>query len=211
MAIVFSLTLAYLIGSIPFGYMYSRMAKGIDIRQFGSGNIGATNVYRMVGPWSALATLSSDMIKGLIPVLFAKVIMPDNHLMHIATGFAAIAGHTWTLFLNFKGGKGVATSAGVFVALLPIPTFISFIVFCIVLVTSRYVALSSISAAAALPLATLVFRYSWSLFIFTAIIAALIVVRHWSNIERLREGKEDKFSFKKLSTPDTATKQETTP
>lgn len=197
MSAILSVSVAYLIGSFPSGYLISRIMRGIDIREFGSGNIGATNVFRTCGGLPAFLTLLSDMFKGFLPVMIARILMPEHDVIHIITGFAVIAGHSWSIFMNFTGGKGVATSGGVFFALLPLPTFISLAVFGIVLASSRYVSLASISASATLPLATLVIGKSTTLVLFSFMICALIIYKHRANITRLRSGTENKFTLAK--------------
>jgi glycerol-3-phosphate acyltransferase PlsY len=196
MSLVFFVTLAYLIGSIPTGLLIAQWAKGIDIRQHGSGNIGATNIARILGSKFGALTLALDMAKGFLPVLLVKAFVPDQHVIQIAAGFAAVGGHTYSLFLNFKGGKGVATAGGVFLALLPGPTIAALLVFAIVVFTTQYVSLGSITASLTLPLASLLLRKPWVMVIFSAVIAALIVYKHRDNIKRLRAGKENRFKFK---------------
>lgn len=197
MSLILSVALAYLAGSIPTGYLTAHLYKNIDIREFGSGNTGAANVFRVLGPWPGITTLVLDILKGLIPVLIVRALLPGHEITHILTGFATIAGHNWSIFMNFTGGKGVATSAGVFFALLPGPAFISFTVFCLVLLSSQYVSLASISASVILLLATLVLKKPLTLVLFSLVIAVLIIYKHIPNIKRLREGKENKFDFKK--------------
>jgi acyl phosphate:glycerol-3-phosphate acyltransferase len=196
MSMIFFIVLAYLIGSIPSGLLIARK-KGIDIRQHGSGNIGATNIARVVGSKYGALTLAFDMVKGFIPVMLAKTFLPDHYIIQLVTGFAAVAGHTYSLFLNFKGGKGVATAGGVFLALLPGPTIASLLVFALVLLATKYVSLSSIMASITLPLAALLMGKPWVMVIFSVIVAALIVYKHKDNIARLREGKENKFKLNK--------------
>lgn len=197
MSAVLSISIAYLIGSIPSGYLIAHFTKGIDIRSFGSGNIGTTNVFRVLGLGPGLATLIFDMVKGFLPVMAVSAFMPDAHIIQILTGFAAIAGHNWSIFLNFKGGKGVATTAGVFFGILTVPTFVALIVFIIVFIASRYVSLASLSASATLPLATLIFKKPPVLILFSLIVCGLIVYKHLPNIKRLRDGKENRFDFTK--------------
>ncbi|MFH1380137.1 MAG: glycerol-3-phosphate 1-O-acyltransferase PlsY [bacterium] len=197
MSIILAVCTAYVIGSIPSGYLIAQFSKGIDIRDFGSGNIGTTNVFRTLGLGPGIATLAFDMMKGFLPIMAVRAFLPDAHILHLLTGFAAISGHNWSIFLNFKGGKGVATAAGVFFGILTLPTFVSLIVFIVVFIASRYVSLASISASATLPLATLIFGKPLILVLFAFIICGLIIYKHWPNIQRLREGKENRFDFSK--------------
>ncbi len=192
--------LAYLIGSIPSAYLAGRMARGIDLRQHGSGNLGATNVLRVLGWRVALPVFLVDLLKGALPVLFfprwTATAAPE--LWAIAYGVAAIAGHVRPIFLLWKGGgKGVATSAGVFLALAPIPTLIGIVAFVAVLFVSGYVSLGSLTAAVVLPLAVLILDGSRSPVLVVAVIVALFVFwTHRANIGRLRRGEEHRFGRK---------------
>lgn len=184
---------AYIAGSIPASYLVARL-KGIDIREHGSGNPGATNVFRTVGPVPGIIAFLLDFFKGFLPVFFAaRFFGGENLVPWVLVGLCAVAGHIWTIFLNFKGGKGVATGAGVFVALLPLPTIIAFAVFALTLYLSGYVALGSICAAVALPVSAAVLRqpplFTW----FAVIIALLVIYRHKSNIANLIAGREHCF------------------
>jgi acyl phosphate:glycerol-3-phosphate acyltransferase len=199
--------LAYLLGSIPFGVIVAR-TRGIDPRQAGSGNIGATNVGRLLGKKFFAIVFVLDLLKGLLPMLAAALIlqeMPETrgiYLLWLAVGFAAIAGHMFSLFLGFKGGKGVATSTGVLLGLWPyytIPGLIAVIVWIVVFGVWRYVSLASILGALAFPAAYVCLGIArhWDmpgsqlpLLIFAIVMAGLIVYKHRSNITRLRAGKE---------------------
>jgi glycerol-3-phosphate acyltransferase PlsY len=193
---------AYVIGSIPTSYLFGRMLKGIDIRQHGSGNVGATNALRVLGTKIGIITLVIDMFKGFLPVFVAMKLFPADDLIAITTGICTIAGHIFTLFLSFKGGKGVATSAGVFIALLPAAVGVCLAIFVIIVALTRYVSLGSIIAAFTLFVWELVhnLRNDWShlwLFIFVTLLVSMIILRHKSNISRLLAGTENKISFKK--------------
>ncbi|MBC7978982.1 MAG: glycerol-3-phosphate 1-O-acyltransferase PlsY [Armatimonadetes bacterium] len=214
--------IAFLVGSIPFGLLIAK-SQGIDIRQHGSGNIGATNVFRIVGKKYGLLCLLLDALKGFIPVVIALnlVRIEGNapafpmsfleptaerftvQLVHVITALAAILGHNYSPWIRFKGGKGIATSAGVLIALMPAAVVILILVFVVTLIITRYVAIASIAAAISLPIITHLgarFHGRWDngtwnipLFFFSLLIGILAIWRHRSNIIRLRDGTEDKF------------------
>ncbi len=224
--------LAFLLGSIPFGLFIAR-AKGIDIRQHGSGNIGATNVLRVVGKKHGITCLILDALKGFIPVVIAinlvqiegRVVqipvafldawalkLPaaeavQAQVLHIVTALLAILGHNYSPWVGFKGGKGIATSAGVLLALMPFGVMLLIVFWLLLFFTTRYVSVASIGAAAALPLITLYGSWShgriqdgtWNkpLFVFSVIIAALAIWKHRANIKRLMNGTESRFTKKK--------------
>jgi glycerol-3-phosphate acyltransferase PlsY len=198
---VVGVVLAYLIGSIPSAYLAGRLARGIDLRQHGSGNLGATNVLRVLGWRVALPVFVVDLLKGALPVLFLPRLAatPRPELWAIAYGVAAIVGHVRPIFLLWKGGgKGVATAAGVFLALTPIPTLIGIAVFVAVLLVSGYVSLGSLAAAVALPLAVLVLDGAHSPVLVVAVLVAFFVFwTHRANIGRLRRGEEHRFGRKR--------------
>ena len=183
--------LAYLLGSIPTGLLLAR-AFGVDIRTTGSGNIGATNVYRTLGRKVGVMTLVGDCLKGVIPVLVARGLGFDVAWV-AAIGFAAFIGHVYTVFLGFKGGKGVATALGVFLAASPLAVLLALAVFAVVVGTWRYVSLASISAAAAMPLFVFFLDGRAPVVLMTVGIALLVVFKHKDNIQRLRAGTENKF------------------
>ena len=186
---------AYLIGAIPTGLLLTRLLGGEDIRKAGSGNIGATNVYRVAGRKLGLITLLGDCLKGVIPVVVAQ------QLFHISGGslalvaMAAFIGHCFPVYLGFKGGKGVATALGIFLVLSPLSILGALIVFILILWKWRYISLASISAAAIIPFLVLAVSQSFSLFGATLVIALLVIWRHRANIERLRSGTENKFNL----------------
>lgn len=191
------LILAYLCGAIPFGYIIAKVFKNIDIRKQGSGNTGATNVYRTVSKPLGILTLTLDILKGFIPVYFITLINPASYWIVISVALVTIVGHVFTIFLNFKGGKGVATGCGVFLALNPAATLICFTVFVIILMLFKYVSLGSIVAATALPIMIFILSSNIELIIFSMIVAILVVVRHITNIKRLLNGTENKIFIKK--------------
>ena len=182
---------AYLLGSIPTGLLLAK-ASGVDIRTTGSGNIGATNVYRTLGRTVGILTLVGDCVKGLVPVLVAQGLgMGDT--MIAAAGAAAFLGHVYTVFLGFKGGKGVATALGVFLGVSPASVGLALVIFIAVVAVWRYISLGSITAAAAMPIFVAVLDRRPPVIAMTAGIALLVIWKHRENITRLREGTENKF------------------
>ena len=192
--------LSYLIGSIPAAYLAGKLTRGIDLREHGSGNLGATNVYRVLGPRIALVVLLFDALKGAVPVLVFPNITasPRPELWAIAYAVAAIAGHVRSVFLLLRGGgKGVATAAGAFMALAPLPSIIALAVFLTVLFAWGYVSLGSLTAAVVLPIAIGLREGVRSpLFAVSAIVAAFVFWTHRGNIGRLRRGEEPRFGKK---------------
>ena len=191
---------AFLLGSIPTGYLVAH-AKGIDIRQHGSGNIGATNVFRTLGKPLGILVFFLDALKGFAAVWLAMRYGGESAWPGILAAVAAIAGHNYTPWLGFKGGKGIATSAGVLIALMPWAVLAIALVWFAVFFATRYVSLASICAAAALPVAVGGLWFygcggNGPLLGFSALIAALAIWRHRSNIERLMAGTEHRFDRK---------------
>jgi acyl phosphate:glycerol-3-phosphate acyltransferase len=185
------LVCAYLLGSVPTGLLLAR-ALGVNIRETGSGNIGATNVYRTMGRKVGILTLLGDCLKGVIPVLVAKWLdLPDVWIA--AVGLAAFLGHVYTIFLGFKGGKGVATALGVFLATSPLSVLIAIGVFSLVLYSWRYVSLASITAAVVIPILVWLIELKPELIVMSFLIAAIVIFRHRENIARLRAGTENRF------------------
>ena len=182
---------AYLIGSIPTGLLLGK-AYGIDVRKEGSGNIGATNLYRTVGRKVGIITLIGDCLKGLLPVVVIKASMTPPELA-AWVGLAAFCGHVFSLFLKFKGGKGVATALGVFLALAPVAVAIAIALFALLMFLWRYVSLGSISAAAAMPLAVYLLGGDRTIIIVTLAISLIVILRHHENISRLFSGTESRF------------------
>ena len=196
------LIIAYFLGSIPFGLILTKLAGGGDVRKVGSGNIGATNVARAAGPLAGTLTLVLDVAKGAAAVLLAERSSKDSATWMMIAGVAALVGHCFPVWLKFKGGKGVATAAGVFLVLSPLAFLGAVILFLLVMVFWRYVSLGSISAAAAMPL---LIYFLWVPHhapplgvAFGALAAAvLIIYKHRGNLQRLIQGAEPKFSFGK--------------
>ena len=193
---------AYLLGSIPFGVLFTRLFGGGDVRTVGSGNIGATNVARAAGPVPAILTLLCDFAKGAAPVWLAGRLSNESATWMMIAALAALLGHCFPIWLKFRGGKGVATAAGAFLVLCPAALLGSVILFLLVVFFWRYVSLASISAAAAMPL---LIYLLWAphhapplMVTFGALAAAMIIIyKHDANIQRLVQGEEPKFSWSK--------------
>jgi glycerol-3-phosphate acyltransferase PlsY len=185
MWIVLGIIINYLIGSIPTAYIFGRLLKGIDIRQYGSGNVGATNALRVLGKSAGITVLALDIVKGFLPLLLwgdffaARTAWIDPEIVYIILGVSCICGHNWTIFLNFKGGKGIATTLGMLLAIAVKIAGLGLIIGLVLLIwvgtflISRIVSLSSLVAA-----------------------SCFTIYRHKSNIQRLRQGKESKIRFR---------------
>jgi len=206
---------AYLLGSIPTGFLVAK-ARGTDIRTIGSGNIGATNVFRYLGTKAGVSVLLVDALKGWLAVavlagLFANSFHGSADLdarerLEIIAGLSAILGHNYTRWLHFKGGKGIATSAGVLVGLVPGALLIILGVWIVVFALSRYVSLASITASFVLPFATWITGHTPTMIAITAAMTALAIFKHKSNISRLFNGTENRFAFKKTPATSAAPK-----
>ncbi len=183
--------LAYVFGSIPFAVLVARL-KNVDLRQQGSGNIGATNVARTLGKTAGLLTLVGDGGKGFLSGWVAGRLLDQPWEIAIA-GLLAYCGHVCSVFLKFKGGKGVATGLGVFLYLMPLAAASGFVVFVLTLVTTKYVSLSSLLAAVCLPLFGILFEAPQPAVIISLVMAGITFYKHRENIERLRAGTESKF------------------
>jgi acyl phosphate:glycerol-3-phosphate acyltransferase len=197
---------AYLLGSIPTGYLTGR-ARGLDIRAVGSGNIGATNVFRALGKWAGAFVLLFDALKGWLSVILVPsraafalgITAPDAASLEAAKivgGVAGILGHNFTCWLRFKGGKGIATSAGVLLGLVPTTCATLVVIWVVVFALSRYVSLASIAAAIALPFSVFFWGGSWTLIWLGAALGALAIYKHRSNIRRLWNGTENRAGGK---------------
>ena len=204
--LIIIIILSYLAGSIPTSIICSKLFRGIDIREHGSGNAGATNAIRVLGWKVGVLVLIFDIGKGVLATLLISRIAIDviplpHDLVQIIAGLSAVLGHIWTIFAGFKGGKGVGTAAGMLFSLYPFAGLICLAIFAIVLATFRYVSLSSISAAISFPIIVVLFKdwrgYSDYLLYFAIFIAILIVVTHRSNIKRLINGEEGRVGKKK--------------
>jgi len=198
----------YLLGSIPTGYLVAA-ARGVDIRTVGSGNIGATNVFRYLGVPAGIFVLLADAFKGWFAVILGSHVFSDwfystggsqgREWFAIIAGLSAILGHNFTCWLRFKGGKGIATSAGVLVALVPIAFGIILGIWIVVFALTRYVSLASICAAAALPLSAWLTRQSSTMLMVTGAMGALAIYKHKANIRRLLNGTENRIGKKKAA------------
>lgn len=183
----------YLIAAIPTGVVIARLMGGEDVRQKGSGNIGATNVYRVAGKLAGVLTLVGDTLKGFLPLLAFKTwLEPTPTQLGIASA-VAILGHCYPVYLKFKGGKGVATALGIFLVLSPKAVFFALIVFILTVTITRYISLGSVLAALSAPLVILLLNHPQPIFLATLFIAALVIWRHNSNIRRLLDGTENRF------------------
>ncbi len=192
---------SYLIGSIPSGLVVGRL-RGVDVREYGSGNIGTTNVLRTLGARYGAVVLIADVLKGVIAVVLARYII-ETPTGEMAAGFAAVAGHDWSLFLKFKGGRGVATSLGALLPLAmpgPLSGVIGLAVFALVTLASRYVSLASIVGSVSAVVAMAVFlgldRVPWQYLVYIVVVVALIIYQHRDNISRLLSGTESKLGQK---------------
>lgn len=212
MFIAITVVIAYLLGAIPFALLVGRLAGVKDLREVGSGNLGATNVWRAAGAGAGLAVLAADTAKGVVAVLIARLLLTRAEAMPVSldvalvlVGLAAVLGHVFPVYLRFKGGKGAATGLGVMVMLLPLPTVAALVVFVVIVILWRYVSLASMCAALALFAAVvgqkLLLRHKVAdiYFFMTLILALVIIVTHRQNISRLLKGAENRFSFSSRS------------
>ncbi|MBL6765945.1 MAG: glycerol-3-phosphate 1-O-acyltransferase PlsY [Verrucomicrobiae bacterium] len=202
LAYIAAVLTGYFCGSLPTGFLVAK-AKGVDIRSVGSGNIGATNVFRILGKGPGVFVLLTDALKGLLPVIWLAPALSaidgsaNVEWLRITAGISAIFGHNYTCWLRFKGGKGIATSAGAFLGLTPGPLGIAFATWLIFFALSRYVSLASIAAAAALPIATWCLPFETPIRVITTIIGVLAILKHRANITRLLAGTENRIGTKK--------------
>lgn len=193
------LVMGYVIGSTPIGWMAGKM-KGIEIRDHGSGNIGATNVLRTLGKPVGITVLVLDIVKGLLPVLIA-IQLTGNEVIHVAAAIATILGHNFTFWLKFKGGKGIATTAGTMLPLIPTALVFAIALWIIGFKVTRYVSIGSIAAATSIPIvcftqALITQNWRWPVLIYTLILSILAVWKHRGNIRRLMDGTEARFTKK---------------
>ena len=203
-AVAVSLVIGYVCGSLPWGLWLGRAVRGVDVRTLGSGNLGATNVYRSLGRGIGIATLALDVAKGALPVLLVphgplgREFPGGSEWCAIAVGAMAVVGHVWTMFAGFRGGKGVATAAGVLLSLAPMAMLYTVIVFVLTVTLTRYISLASIFGAATFPVALAVLSprgVHQPVFGLGVMVALLLIVRHRDNIARLRRGEERRFSL----------------
>jgi glycerol-3-phosphate acyltransferase PlsY len=204
MALAPLLLISYLVGAIPTGFIVGKLLRNIDIRHHGSGNLGGTNVWRVLGPKAGAFVLGCDIGKGyLVVAIIAQIrftpLLLDYAVVAILCGLAAIIGHVFPIYLQLRGGKGVATTGGVMIALAPLPTAISIGLFAVILTSTGYVALGSIIAACLLPISLVIFnrftglQFHPLLIGFTTALALFILFNHRRNIARLLAGKENRF------------------
>jgi glycerol-3-phosphate acyltransferase PlsY len=218
MLLILFILVAFALGAIPFSFLIGKHVKGIDLREHGSGNLGATNVFRNLGPWWGALCLFLDMAKGAAGVLLMTVLVsawPDGEptplhitadLFRIFAGIAASLGHTFSPFMNFHGGKGVATTGGAFAVLEPLALVVTLVCFLAVFLTTRIVSVASIAAASVLPFAVVFFEIrspslSKTLIVFTFLICGFVIWKHRANIERLRDGTEKRIGGSKADEP----------
>ncbi|PID58203.1 acyl-phosphate glycerol 3-phosphate acyltransferase [candidate division KSB3 bacterium] len=190
---------AYLFGSIPFGFLIGKM-HGVDVRQYGSGNIGTSNVSRLLGTKAALATLLGDGLKGLLPVLAAWMLLGRNDIWLIATGLAAIIGHNWSLYLKFRGGKGVTTTYGAYLAIAWLPGLLTIASWLIVTAVTKKSSLAALSSSLLAPIFALTLGSSIAVVVFSILGTAMIYARHTENIKRILAGKETALT-KRIDVP----------
>lgn len=203
--IILSLIASYLLGSIPTAYIFGKFLKGIDIRKHGSGNVGATNVFRVLGKGPGIVVLLIDIAKGLIAVTLCADLFKLNQTIHfVLLGLAVVAGHNWTCFLKFKGGKGMATSLGVLIGLMIKLSSIRVIVlscaglWTLLFLLTGYVSLASILSAAVFPVLMVAAAQSFELVLLGLVFCVFVILRHRPNIKRLLNGQEHRFfPFKK--------------
>ncbi|MBO4401798.1 MAG: glycerol-3-phosphate 1-O-acyltransferase PlsY [Selenomonadaceae bacterium] len=186
------LIVSYLLGSIPNGLIFGRLIWKKDLRRYGSGNLGATNAWRVLGKPAGLLIFALDFMKGVLSVMLAQIFAGTPTVMVLA-GLLAILGHACSIFLKFKGGRGVATGLGVIAFMMPAVTSIVFLVWLAIVLATRYVSLGSIVAAVLVPILALVFGYELAFVIFGVAAAAFITFRHKENIVRLLNGRENKI------------------
>jgi acyl phosphate:glycerol-3-phosphate acyltransferase len=200
--------IAYFIGSIPTGYLWAR-AKGVDIRNVGSGNIGATNVFRFLGKGPGIAVLLIDALKGYLPAKFLPALLLQGDTVAsakyqgvaVVAGLFAVIGHNYTCWLRFKGGKGIATSAGVLIAWAPVALLMTLGSWILIFAVSRYVSLASVLAAIVLPLAVFATRQPGYMIGIASVLSALAIYKHRANVRRLLNGTEHRFGAKKAAAP----------
>ncbi|MDR0890901.1 MAG: glycerol-3-phosphate 1-O-acyltransferase PlsY [Endomicrobium sp.] len=184
--LIIYIILSYVVGSIPFAYIISKLFKDIDISITGSKNIGTTNVFRTVGKLAGILTFFADVFKGWLVIEIAKHYINSSFDYLIFIIFATLIGHIYSVFMRFKGGKGVATSLGIFMSLSYIPVLFSVIIFTFIVLISGYVSLGSIVASISLPILLIIFKYNLSYITVSFIVACIIIFKHKSNIKQLK-------------------------
>lgn len=207
--LIIGLIISYFIGSIPTAYIFGRVLKGIDIRKFGSGNVGATNAMRVLGRGPGITVLVLDILKGFVAVFFlgnfisAKVQNISDETIRILLGISCISGHNWTIFLSFKGGKGIAATLGVLLGLsmkiggLKLVVGLVILTWLLIFLLIRIVSVASVLSGISLPLYMIIFNRSNVLIFSSIILAVFITLRHRTNLKRIFQGKEPRISFAK--------------
>ena len=195
MKLLFSIALAYCIGSVPFALIVGKVVSGVDIRHFGSGNLGGTNAYRVLGWKVGIPVIAADILKGAIATYIGFLLGGDTG--GIMAGMAAAFGHCYPLFAGFKGGKGVAVGAGVFLVLAPKVIMLAAVTFTFTLAISKYVSLASLMGALTVAVLTWTFQLNFFLIVLSWILVLFLIYRHRSNIQRILNGTENKVSRKK--------------
>jgi len=190
--LILVVVISYLVGSIPAGYLVARW-QGVDIRRQGSGNIGATNVWRSMGTRAGLLVLVADVLKGVVAVLLGRYVIGGN--AELLTALATLAGHSWPVFLGFQGGKIIATTLGVFILLDPLVMVLGLGIWILVVAFSRYVSLGSVLAMASLPVWMVAMSRPWTEVVFSVVVAGIAVYKHLPNIRRLLAGTESRIGW----------------
>lgn len=205
LSILFAIFISYSLGSIPTAYIFGRLLKGVDIRKHGSGNVGATNAWRVLGKTTGITVLVLDILKGYIPVVFlgsflaSRISLADKAILPISLGLSCICGHNWTLFLGFKGGKGIATTLGVLAGLsMQIPGLRLILILLIltwffIFLITRIISAASVLTSIALPVFTVMFRQSIAVVSFSILLCVFSVIRHLPNLKRILQGKESRL------------------
>jgi len=198
MHIALLLTCGYLVGSVPFGVIVGRAWRGVDVRRFGSGNIGFSNVLRVLGPGPAAVVLLGDVLKGLIPVLAGRGLLaswsvPQPDLWLLAIALAPVLGHSFSVFLGFRGGRAVATTYGALLGMHWPAALLGVAVWLGAVAITRYISVGSITAAAAVPIYMALTGARWEWAVFWSLVAVLVIARHIPNLRRLRQGSESKI------------------
>ena len=193
---ILSAILGYLIGNIASSYFIGKKMKNIDIRKHGSGNAGATNTFRVLGLKAGALVFIADIVKGALATAIGLWITGDRGGAML-TGVLAVVGHDWPVFLNFKGGKGIATSFGLMLVLFPETALILFLVAVPLMILTSYVSVGSVGAAVLFPILLVLFQQPQNIVIMGIVVSMLAIIRHKDNLVRLWQGNENKFSFKK--------------
>lgn len=191
------IVISYLLGSVSFSIVAARLLKGIDIRQHGSGNAGATNTLRVLGKGPGIAVFVLDILKGVAAVLLGRSLVPDSEWVPALCGLAAIVGHNWPVYFRFKGGKGIATMVGIMLTLAFLPGLYAGIAAIAVIALTRYVSLGSLVFSVLTPVFILILDLSLPLFWISLVLCLFAFIRHRTNIVKLVQGRENKLGAKK--------------